>query len=184
MDRGTELYQRCLSGDDSAVEALIGQYKDGLMLYINRYTENIFQAEELMEEVFFRLLTRRPRFFGRSSFKTWLFAMARNLALDQLRRESRLAELPEEALIRAQTEDVERQYLKKEQALQIHDAIKRLPPDYGRVLYLIYFEDFSNAEAARVLGKTKRQVENLGYRARQALRKQLETEGFAYEGYE
>ena len=47
-----------------------------------------------------------------------------------------------------------------------------------------YFEDFSNAEAARVLGKTKRQVENLSYRARQALRRQLETEGFAYEGYE
>ena len=184
MDQGTELYRRFLSGDDAAAEALIGLYKDGLMLYINRYTENIFQAEELMEEVFFRLMTRRPRFFGRSSFKTWLFAMARNLALDQLRRDSRSAEFPEEALIRAETEDVERQYLKKEQALRLHDAIKRQPPDYSRVLYLVYFEDFSNAEAARVLGKTKRQVENLSYRARQALRRQLETEGFAYEGYE
>lgn len=184
MERGTELYRRYLSGDDSAAEELIGQYKDGLMLYINRYTENIFQAEELVEEVFFRLLTRRPRFFGRSSFKTWLYAMARNLALDHLRRDSRETVLPGGELLRAETADVERQYLKKEQALRLHDAIKHLPPDYSRVLYLIYFEDFSNAETARVLGKTKRQVENLSYRAKQALRRQLESEGFAYEKHD
>lgn len=184
MDQGTELYRRYLSGDDTAAEALIGLYKDGLMLYINRYTENIFLAEELMEEVFFRLLTRRPRFFGRSTFKTWLFAMARNLAMDQLRRDAKSAELPEAELIRAETADVERQYLKKEQALRLHEAIKLLPPDYSRVLYLVYFEDFSNAEAAQVLGKTRRQVENLRYRAKQALRRQLEKEGFDHEGYE
>lgn len=184
MEQGTELYRRYLSGDDTAAEALIGLYKDGLMLYINRYTENIFTAEELMEEVFFRLLTRRPRFFGRSSFKTWLYAMARNLALDQLRRDSRRGELPEAELLQTQTADAERQYLKREQALRLHEAIKRLPPDYSRVLYLIYFEDFSNADAARVLGKSKRQVENLIYRAKLALRRQLETEGFVYEKYE
>ena len=68
--------------------------------------------------------------------------------------------------------------------MRLHNAIKKLPPDYSRVLYLIYFEDFSNAETARVLGKTRRQVENLSYRAKQALRRQLETEGFAYEGYD
>lgn len=184
MEQGTELYRRYLAGDDAGAEALIGLYKDGLMLYLNRYTENIFLAEELMEETFFRLLTRRPRFFGRSSFKTWLYAMGRNLALDHLRRDSKTGELPEEELVRAETADVERQYLKKEQALRLHDAIKRLPPDYSRVLYLIYFEDFSNAEAAQVLGKSKRQVENLSYRAKQALRRQLETEGFTYERYD
>lgn len=184
MEQGTELYRRYLRGDDTAAEALIGLYKDGLMLYINRYTENIFQAEELMEEVFFRLLTRRPRFLGKSSFKTWLYAMARNLALDHLRRSSRELALPETELLRAEAEDLERQYLKKEQALRLHDAIKRLPPDYSRVLYLIYFEDFSNAETARVLGKTKRQVENLSYRAKQALRRELEMEGSIYENHE
>lgn len=183
MEQGTELYRRYLGGDDSAAEALIGLYKDGLMLYINRYTENIFLAEELMEEVFFRLLTRKPRFFGKSSFKTWLFAMARNLALDQIRRAAKSAELPDAELIQAETADVERQYLKKEQTLRLHEAIKRLPPEYSRVLHLIYFEDFSNAEAAQVLGKTKRQVENLSYRAKQALRRQLEMEGYDNEGY-
>ena len=181
MDQGTELYRRFLSGDDAAAEALIGQYKDGLMLYINRYTENIFQAEELMEEVFFRLMTRRPRFFGRSSFKTWLFAMARNLALDQLRRDSRSAEFPEEALIRAETEDVERQYLKKEQALRLHDAIKRLPPDYSRVLYLVYFEDFSNEEISKIIRKSRNGTSVLLHRAKQALKNQFEKENFDYE---
>lgn len=186
MDQGSALYRRYLNGDDGAVEELIGEYKDGLMLYLNRYTENIFLAEELMEETFFRLLTRCPRFFGRSSFKTWLYAMARNLALDYLRRSSRIQELTGTDRIRAETQgaDLERQYLKREQTIRLHDAIKKLPQTYGQVLYLIYFEDFSNAEAARVLGKTKRQIENLSYRAKQALRRQLEMEGFSYEGYE
>lgn len=186
MDRGTELYRRYVSGDDTAAEALIGLYKDGLMLYLNRYTENIFLAEELMEETFFRLLTRRPFFLGRSGFKTWLYAIARNLALDHLRRSARTSELTDAELVRAEAAgaDLERQYLRQEQAVRLHNAIKKLPPDYSRVLYLIYFEDFSNAETARVLGKSRRQVENLSYRAKQALRRQLETEGFTYEGYD
>lgn len=186
MDDGAKLYRRYLSGDDGAAEALIGLYKDGLMLYLNRYTDNIFAAEELMEETFFRLLTRRPLFFGRASFKTWLYTIARNLALDHLRKNARMADLSDEDLHRIEDAEngLERQYLQQEQALQLHSALKKLPADYSRVLYLIYFEDFSNAEAARVLGKSRRQIENLSYRAKQALRKILETEGFAYEGYE
>lgn len=185
MDHGEQLYRRYLGGDDGAVEELIGLYKDGLMLYLNRYTDNIFTAEELMEETFVRLVTRRPRFFGRSGFKTWLYAIARNLAMDHLRKNARMSDLSAEDLGRiedAET-DLEREYLKQEQALVLCAALKKLNPDYSRVLYLIYFEDFSNAEVAKVLGKTRRQVENLSYRAKLALRKQLEQEEFDYEGF-
>ena len=49
------------------------------------------------------------------------------------------------------------------------------------MLHLSYFEGFSNAETAQIMGKTVKQVENLMYNARKALRTQLEKEGFSYE---
>ncbi|MBQ6211891.1 MAG: RNA polymerase subunit sigma-24, partial [Ruminococcus sp.] len=52
---------------------------------------------------------------------------------------------------------------------------------YSQVLYLTYFEGFSNSEAAKILDKNNRQIENLIYRAKQALKAQLEKEGFVYE---
>ena len=59
--------------------------------------------------------------------------------------------------------------------------METLNPDYRQVLYLTYFEELSNSEAARVMKKSCRQIENLLYRAKQALRSKLEKEGFEYE---
>ena len=168
---------------EDAISALREKYGALCRRIAMNILRNESDAEECESDTYLRVWETVPP-TDPDPLSPFVLRITRNLALDQLRRDSRLAQIPDEAVIRAETEDVERQYLKKEQALQLHDAIKRLPPDYGRVLYLVYFEDFSNAEAARVLGKTKRQVENLSYRARQALRRQLETEGFAYEGYE
>ena len=57
----------------------------------------------------------------------------------------------------------------------------RLKPDYRQVLWLVYFEQFSMKEAARVMGKSVHSVETLAWRARQALREILEQEGYSYE---
>ena len=46
---------------------------------------------------------------------------------------------------------------------------------------MIYFEDFRNEQVAAVMGKSKKQIENLVYRAKQALKAELEKEGFVYE---
>ncbi len=59
--------------------------------------------------------------------------------------------------------------------------MKKLNPDYFQVLYLVYFENFSNTETAAIMKKNKRQIENLIYRAKQALKSELEKEGFEYE---
>lgn len=50
------------------------------------------------------------------------------------------------------------------------------------MLYLTYFEDFDNSETAEIMKKSKRQIENLLYRAKGALKSELEKEGFEYEG--
>ena len=79
--------------------------------------------------------------------------------------------------------DLERAYIMQEDKLTVHAALKKLPDDYRHILWLIYFEGFSNREAGVTLGKNSRQISNLLYRAKQSLRSELEKEGFDYEDY-
>ena len=81
----------------------------------------------------------------------------------------------------ADIDDLERSYIKEEQKIALRRAMRRLKEEYGQALYLSYFEDLSNAEIARIMHKSKRQVENLIYRGKQSLKLELEKEGFVYE---
>lgn len=183
VDTGAEEYRRYLNGDDSGMAELIRIYKDGLILYLKGFTSDISTAEELMEDTFVKLAVKKPKFGGKSSFKTWLYAIGRNIALDWLRRRGRRREaadeLPED--MAAVGAEPELSYIKGERDKAVKNALSRLNPDYGSVLYLSYFEGFSNDEIRTIMNKSGRQVENLLYRAKRALRSQLEKEGFVYE---
>ena len=182
MDRGAVCYRRYLDGDDSGIVDIIRDYKDGLILYINGIMGNILLAEEIMEETFFKLVTKKPNFSGRSSFKTWLYSMGRNAAIDFLRKNSRLSPIePDSVGVITDEHDIESEYLREEQKITLHKAMEKLLPDYRQVLYLSYFEGFSNGEISTIMGKNKRQIENLLYRAKNALKAELEKEGFVYE---
>ena len=183
MDNGTSSYNRFLKGDDEGIVEIIRDYKDGLLLYINSYTDNIFLAEELMEETFFKIVTRRPRFHGNSSFKTWLYTIGRNVTIDYIRRSSKYINIATEDMRNdfVEKESVERAYIKEERKIIVLRALQKLRNEYQQVLYLIYFEEFSNAEAAHIMKKSKRQIENLIYRAKNSLKTELEKEGFIYE---
>ena len=183
MDNGTGSYRRFLNGDDQGMVEIVRDYKDGLTLYLNGFVRNIFTAEELMEETFFKLATKKPRFSGDRSFKAWLYTIGRNVALDHLRRQKRVSDTPIEdyAALLVEEESVEQAYLREEQKRMLHRVLCSLHTDYRHVLHLVYFEDFTNEEAAGALGKNKRQIENLLHRARGALKAALEKEGFVYE---
>ena len=77
--------------------------------------------------------------------------------------------------------DVARQYLCSERKLQVHKALKQLNDEYRQVLVLVYFEDFQNDQVASIMGKSKKQIENLVYRSKLSLKSELEKEGFVYE---
>ena len=183
MDIGASSYRRYLDGDDTGLVEIIKENKDGLTLYINGYVNDIFVAEDLMEETFFKLATKRPRFFGRSSFKTWLYAIARNVAIDYLRRNSKVTSdsIDEYGNTPVEELNVEKGYLVEEQKIILHRTMKRLKSEYFQVLYLVYFEEFNNDEAATIMKRSKRQIENLIYRAKKTLKSELEKEGFEYE---
>ena len=182
MDNAGNTYRRYLDGDNEALTELVGQFKEGLTLYLNSIVGNIFTAEELMEEAFFRLITKRPHFSGRSSFKTFLYAIGRNAALDRLRKDKRIDARPiEERVLLAEQRSVEESYLVREDRLAVHRALGELSPDHRQVLYLTYFEELSNKEAASVMKRSVHSIENLVSRARASLKKELEKEGFHYE---
>ena len=183
MDRGADCYRRFLCGDDNALADIVGDYKDGLILYLNGYVENIFLAEELTEDTFFRLITKKPGFSGRSTFKSWLYAIGRNVAVDYIRHDSGIRKMPMEELenLLFQEESLEQAYLKDERKIAVHRALSQLAADYRAVLWLVYFEGFSGREAAMILKKSSRQIKNLLYRAKQSLKSKLEREGFVDE---
>ena len=183
MDNGASSYRRFLEGDDDGIVQIIKDYKDGLMLYLNSFVQNIHLAEDLTEDTFVKLIARRPRFFGKSTFKTWLYSIGRNVSLDHLRKNAKLPTVSAEeymALV-ADEADVARQYLRTERKLQVHKALKQLNKEYRQALYLVYFEEFQNAQAASIMGKSKKQLENLLYRAKLSLKSELEKEGVVYE---
>lgn len=183
MDNGVSSYRRFLEGEDDGFVEIVKDYKDGLMLYLNSFTENIHIAEDLTEDTFVKLIAKRPRFSGKSTFKTWLYTIGRNVALDYLRKSTKLPTISTEEILTliADETDVARNYLQTEQKLQVHRALKAINADYRQVLYLVYFEDFCNEQVASVLRKSKKQVENLMYRAKLSLKQELEKEGFVYE---
>lgn len=182
MDHGADSYRRFLDGDDGGLAEIIRDYNEGLTLYINSFVNDLSAADELSEDTFVKLGIRKPRFSGRSGFRTWLYAIGRNVALDHLRRNARRRTVPlEHCAEQAGAELPETQYLRQEQQRQVHQAMARLKSEYRQVLWLTYFEQFSAKEAAAVMKKSVHSVENLVSRARQALRAELDREGYVYE---
>ena len=184
MDNGASSYRRFRDeGDESGLVEIIRDYKDGLILYLSSIVGSVSTAEELAEDTFVRLGTRKPRDKGTGSFRTWLYTIGRNVAIDHLRRNAGRGSvsLEECGQLTDDEAELERAVLREERKITVHRALRVLKPEYRQVLWLVYFEGFSCREAAGVMGKTVHGVETLLYRARRSLKSQLEMEGFEYE---
>ena len=182
MDQATLCYQRFLKGDETALVELIRDYRDGLMLYINGMVSDLSVAEELTEDTFLKLVLKKPRFSARCSFKTWLYTIGRNLAMDHLRRSKKsgisLDDCPE---ISDDEYDLEQRYIRQENQIMLHHAMKKLKPEYRQVLWLVYFEGFRCAEVGKIMEKSEATIQTLVSRARKALKEKLLEEEFDYE---
>ena len=183
MDNGASSYRRFREeGDESGLAEIIRDYRDGLIFYLNGFVNDIHAAEELAEDTFVLLGTKKPRDKGTGSFKTWLYTIGRNVAINYLRRRSRRSTVSlEEYPILVDEANLEAEFLKEERKITVHRAMKKLKPEYHQVLWLVYFENFSGKEVASVMKRSVHSVETLVYRARLSLKSQLEKEGFVYE---
>ena len=168
------LYRRFLDTRNEAdLTILFERHKDALTLFLYGYVHNMEDAEELMIDSFAEVAAGRTIFAGRSSFKTWLFAVARNLARMHLRRH-RVETVPmDEAPEIAGDPSVgpEQMLLKDERNRTLYQAMEQLDEQARQVLSLVYFEDMNYDEVARVLGKTRRQTYKLAERSKEKLKK-------------
>jgi len=182
MENGASSYHRFLAGDDEGLHEIICEYRTGLILYLNSFVQNIHTAEELTEDTFAELAIGCPKYSEKSTFKTWLYAIGRNVTAKYLRECTKLNIVPLESQEHLSDEkNIENNYIKSEQKRIVHKALHSLKSEYRQVLYLSFFEEFSNAETAIIMKKTKRQVETLLYNAKLALKSELERSGFEYE---
>ncbi len=181
MEADDILYRRYLDGDESGLQALLERHGDKLVLYADGYLQDIHEAEDLMIEVFAYLIARRPD-IRPGGFRAYLYQAARHMALRLLqKRRSRLCfsleTLTEEPEAR---ELVEETVEAAERAETLRACMAELHGDYREALFLVYFEGLSHREAAAVLGKREKQVADLIYRGKNALRRRLEQEGITH----
>lgn len=183
-----EAYKRFLDGDDKAMMELIREYQDGLVMFLNRYVRDLNIADELCSETFIRLALRKPKFRGNSSFKSFLYGIGRNVALEYIRRNKKRQTVPLDEVWEIPYEPYEPYRIdptlslfEKERNNTLYHAIGKLKPEYAQVLWLTYFEDMSNKEIARIMKKSMSSVKSLLHRAKPALKKELEKEGLSYD---
>lgn len=183
MEKDEILYLRFLEGDETAFKELVLRHREALVLFIYGFVHQMEDAEDLMMETFARLLASHSPFKGKSSFKTWLFTIGRNLALMQVRKERFWNKSVDIQGTGSQMPGLDLELLQEERNRILYQGLESLHTDYRQVLFLIYFENMSYAEAGEVMKKNEKQITNLAYRGKKALKDFLEKEGFEYEGY-
>lgn len=121
------------------------------------FFRNAQDAEDITQEVFFKVYRSLPKFEGRSAFKTWIYRIAINTSQNELRRRSRrpqLAGVDTDTLaeILPDNHSPEREWQEKEQRRLLSRALTELRPDEMEVLLLKDFEERPYAEIANKLG--------------------------------
>jgi RNA polymerase sigma-70 factor (ECF subfamily) len=177
-----ELMTRLQNGDAAALAPLMARWEIPVKRFIFRIVGQAAEAEDLAQEVFVRVYTKRARYRAGAKFSTWCFAIAANQAKDRLRwwrrRPTQSLDAWTAAGGTAADESSAGQLASTEAARQetiaaVRAAIAHLPVDLRTALVLFEYEGQSMAEIASALGCTAKTVENRLYRARQRLRTDL-----------
>lgn len=174
LDEDVRLMLAFRAGDDEAFNELFRRWSAPLLRYLNRMVWDMAAAEELVQEVFLRVYRSRDRYSPDARFSTWLYRIATNLALNELRRpryraihQSADAEgaAPIRDLAAAPDDVVDARQLSE----RVEVEMKRLPGKQRAALWLAAVEGFSYAEVAEALEVSEKAVKALVHRARTAL---------------
>jgi RNA polymerase sigma-70 factor, ECF subfamily len=180
------LAKQVLDGDQEAFKFLVRRYEAPLFNFICRFLGDYDQTCDVLQLVFIRLYTSLPKLGTGEPFKPWLFQVARNCCVDELRRKRRcavhfsqfensegelagLCDLPDPRPL--PEEVVERRDLQA----QLQGAIEALPHKFRTVVILRYSSQMSFAEIGQVLSMPEATAKTYFHRAKALLRKALLT---------
>lgn len=172
MDNGASSYRRFLDGDESAFDEIMKELFDNLVFFIERYVHDVHAAEDIAIDAFSDLVVNKHRYNFKVTLKTYLFMLGRSRALNYIKHRKVIdfVELTEAENASSEQETLEEIVLADERKRVVNSALNSLPDDMRVVIHLIYFEDLSYDEAAKVMKKNRKQVDNLLYRAKKELR--------------
>ncbi len=159
--------------DQEAFTRLLDRHLLGLQKFLTRTTGNAADADEVSQEAFLRIWSHAGKWQpDRVKFTTWLFRIARNLAIDRHRKRRETGDADIETILdespdAAQTIDADR----RERALR--SVVAQLPERQRTALMLCHFDGMSNQDAAAVLQVTVEALESLLSRARRTLKTTL-----------
>ncbi len=176
---------RVKRGDRAAFAELVEKYKQPVLNFIYRTLRDETEAEDLAQNVFLQIYKSRSRYRQTAKFSTWLFTIARNLCLNELRRRSRH---PAESIEETHTENEDqpqRQYEDKSQmappekllhgelAQKIEEALAELPENQRGAILLCRQDELSYEEIAGVLDCSLSATKSLIHRGRETLKEKL-----------
>lgn len=167
------LFQRIARGDALAFRELTTLHLAMIVTYATRILGNAADAEDVAQETFLRVWQKAADYEPRSRARTWLLAIAHNLALDRLRRRKTRREEPvgdDGEDLGPGSEEPNRLLLRKSTALEVRRALDALPERQKMALLLCHEQGLSGAEIAEVLNATPEATESLLARGRRALR--------------
>ena len=180
------LAQQALSGDQEAFETLVRRYSTPLFNFICRFLGDYDQACDVLQQVFMRFYTSLPNLGTDEPFKPWLFQVARNCCVDELRRRKRYA--IHFSQLETENSEGETTFLSDmadpsplpEEIMERHDlqhmlqgAIQSLPPKFRDVVTLRYLAQLSFSEIGSTLNMPEATAKTYFHRAKVLLRKTL-----------
>jgi RNA polymerase sigma-70 factor (ECF subfamily) len=171
MDQTKEaiLVRQAQSGDGQAVVALYQQFIAPIYRYVYSKVSNRQVTEDITSEVFLKMIKQLPKFAGRSSFKNWLYQIAKNTIADYWRQHYRTPtvslELIQEInlLEKDPPQDIEREAGIKE--TKINTILSSLPDNYREVLELRFIRNYTLQETSDALQISLANAKVLQYRA-------------------
>ena len=181
-----ELMRRLQGGEAAALAPLMQRWEGPVKRFVFRLVGSTTEAEDLAQEVFVRVFTKRATYRPGAKFSTWCFAIAANQAKNRLRWWRRRPVLSLNAWIEAGGETADESPAgaqasdeagRREQIAAVQAAVAALPLELRTALVLFEYEDQPVAEIAVTLNCTAKAVENRLYRARQRLKQVLQPAG-------
>ena len=182
LDYDAELMLRVKEGDSASFGLLLDKHRTPVVHFLYRMVQNHAVAEELAQEVFFRVYRSRGTYEPTAKFTTWLFRIATHLALNSLRdgkNEKSQERLDDDSndmparQVSDQRPSVEQTMVRQAKLEEIRRAIKTLPEKQRAAVLMHKYEEMEYAQIAKVLSCSESAVKSLLFRAYETLRARL-----------
>ncbi|MEL7586451.1 MAG: RNA polymerase sigma-70 factor [Prolixibacteraceae bacterium] len=169
------LISRFIQGDETAFELLFRHYYPGLVIFVSQITLDKAEAEEIVQDFFFRLWKRRDQIKEGPSLKSYLFTSVKNRGINFLvSRNYETRKIEELKQIMGSNLTYEQDlFVTGELQEKIKQAFEKLPPRTKEIFILSRFDDLKNDEIAEKLNISKRTVELQISNALKVMRREL-----------